>query len=124
MGWTMEQLFRDGIMPREMCCPKKQEYKDTMHLLDELESDMKKELTKEQADLLENYKEYFSLLATLENEECFIQGMALGTRLTAEAFLSGKDNSEEGFKIRLLIENLVAFLIREIYLRRMEDACI
>lgn len=30
MGWTMEQLFRDGIMPREMCCPKKQEYKDTI----------------------------------------------------------------------------------------------
>ena len=94
MRWTMEQLFRDGIMPREMCCPKKQEYKDTMHLLDELESDMKKELTKEQADLLENYKEYFSLLATLENEECFIQGMALGTRLTAEAFLTGKDKTE------------------------------
>ena len=55
---------------------------------------MKKELTKEQADLLENYKEYFSLLATLENEECFIQGMALGTRLTAEAFLTGKDKTE------------------------------
>lgn len=48
----------------------------------------------EQADLLENYKEYFSLLETLENEECFIQGMALGTRLTAEAFLTGKDKTE------------------------------
>lgn len=65
-----------------------------MHLLDELESDMKKELTEEQADLLENYKEYFSLLATMENEECFIQGMALGTRLTAEAFLTGKNKTE------------------------------
>lgn len=94
MGWIMEQLFRDGIMPREMCCPKKQEYKDTMHLLDELESDMKRQLTEEQAEMLENYKEYFSLLATLENEECFIQGMALGTRLTAEAFLIGKDKTE------------------------------
>ena len=50
MGWTMEQLFQDGIMPREMCCPKKQEYKDNLHLLDELESDMKKELTEEQAN--------------------------------------------------------------------------
>ena len=94
MGWTMEQLFREGIMPREMCCPKKQEYKDTMHLLDELESDMKKQFTEEQAELLENYKEYFSLLATLENEECFIQGMALGTRLTVEAFLTRKDKTE------------------------------
>ena len=28
------------------------------------------------------------------NEECFIQGMALGTRLTAEAFLTGKDKTE------------------------------
>lgn len=94
MGKTMEQLFRDGIMPRELCYPKKQEYVDTMHLLGELESDIKKQLTQEQTELLENYKEYFSVLATLESEECFVQGMALGTRLTAEAFLIGQDKTE------------------------------
>lgn len=94
MGKTMEQLFHEGVMPREMCYPKKREYVDTMHLLDELESDIKKQLTQEQVEMLENYKEYFGVLATLESEECFVQGMALGTRLTAEAFLTGQDKTE------------------------------
>lgn len=42
--------------------------------------------------------------------------------LGAVTLLSG--STPQGIKKRQLNENLVAFLIREIYLRRMEDACI
>ena len=51
MGWTMEQLFQDGIMPREMCCPKKQEYKDTMHLFEIEVSENLAEKLKQREDI-------------------------------------------------------------------------
>lgn len=94
MEKIMEGIFRGGIMPEELCCPKKKEYVENMHLLTKLEDKMKKQMTQELAGMLDVYKEHLSILSEMENEECFKQGMSLGIRLTAEAFLLGKDKNE------------------------------
>lgn len=82
----MEKMFYDGIMPREMCCPEKKEYRQTMKLLSILEEELCDGLTPEQFRMLEDWKGYQLTLNTFENEEHFIQGLSLGIRMTAEAF--------------------------------------
>ena len=36
--------------------------------------------------MFQDYKEYATRLTTMENAENYIQGMAMGVRITAEAF--------------------------------------
>ena len=86
----LERLFYDGIMSREKCCPEKKDYQDTMKLCDTVEQEFAALLSKDEAKMFQDYKEYASSLTTMENAESFMQGMALGIRLTAEAFTFGR----------------------------------
>lgn len=83
---ALEKLFYDGIMPREICCPRKKEYKQSMQLCGMIEEKLTADLSPEQVKLFEDYKNCVSKLDTMENEEHFVQGMALGIRITADAF--------------------------------------
>lgn len=74
----LERLFYDGIMPREKCCPEKKDYQDTMKLCDTVEQEFAALLSKDEAKMFQDYKEYASSLTTMENAESFMQGMALG----------------------------------------------
>ncbi|MDO4556424.1 MAG: hypothetical protein Q4B70_14990 [Lachnospiraceae bacterium] len=91
---VMGQIFCEGLMPRETCCPVKREYKDTMELCDAVEQDLVSNLTPKLAEMFKDYKDYAVRLSTMENEEHFIQGMALGIRITAEAFTLNADKTE------------------------------
>lgn len=82
----LERLYYDGIMPRERCCPRKKDYHDTMQLCDTVEQEFISLLSKEQKSMFQDYKEYATRLTTMENAENYIQGMAMGVRITAEAF--------------------------------------
>ncbi|MDD2979255.1 MAG: hypothetical protein PHN80_04710 [Hespellia sp.] len=86
----MEKIFYDGIAPGEMCNPKKKEYWDTLKLYNVLEQEFRALLTPEQIQMLDDFKEYRGKMATLENEEHFVQGIALGIRMTSEAFVMGQ----------------------------------
>lgn len=90
----LERLFYEGIMPREKCCPTKKDYYNTMKLCDNVEQEFIALLSKEQARMFQDYKEYASSLTTMENAESFMQGMALGIRITAEAFTLGDSKTE------------------------------
>lgn len=82
----LERFFYDGIMPREMCCPHREDYRENLQLCSTVEKEFLAHLSPELKTLFEDYKGYALRLTTLENEEHFIQGMSLGIRMTAEAF--------------------------------------
>ena len=90
----MEQMFYEGVMPREQCCPRKKEYHDTMKLCNTVEVEFASHLSPELAQMFLDYKDYLAQLAAMENGEHFMQGMAMGIRLTAEAFTL-EDNKTE-----------------------------
>lgn len=83
----MEKIFYDGIAPGEMCNPKKKDYWETLKLFNVLEQEFRALLTPEQIQMLDDFKEYRGKMSTLENEEHFVQGMAIGIRMTSEAFV-------------------------------------
>ena len=83
----LERLFYDGIMSREKCCPEKKDYQDTMKLCDTVEQEFAALLSKDEAKMFQDYKEYASSLTTMENAESFMQGMALGMVYTQEKIL-------------------------------------
>lgn len=90
----MEQLYYEGFMPREQCCPRKREYSDTLKLCDTVEKELISHLSPESVQMFKDYKDYAAKLTTMENGEHFIQGMAIGIRLTAEAFTLEENKTE------------------------------
>ncbi|MFQ9716155.1 MAG: DUF6809 family protein [Blautia sp.] len=91
---VLEHFYYEGLMPREICCPGRQEYRDALTLCETAEEELKEHLTPELAKLLEDYKSYMLRITTLENETHFVQGMALGIRMTSEAFLLEEPKTE------------------------------
>lgn len=90
IGKQIEQLFYNGITPRELCYPDSPEYKETQKLRSTLEEEFRNTLTGEQVKMLDDLKEYHYKLVSMENEVCYEQGLAFGIRITAEAFIKGK----------------------------------
>lgn len=91
---VLENFYYEGLMPREMCCPRRKEYRDTIQLCETVEQELASHLSPELAALFQDYKEYMSQIATLESEEHFVQGMALGMRMTAEAFILDEEKTK------------------------------
>ena len=92
---VLEYFYNEGLMPREMCCPRRQEYRDALELCETAERELKEHLTPEFAGLLEDYKANLIRISALENEAHFVQGMALGIRMTSEAFILEEEKTEE-----------------------------
>lgn len=59
----MEQMFYEGVMPREQCCPRKKEYHDTMKLCNTVEVEFSSHLSLELAQMFQDYKDYSAQLA-------------------------------------------------------------
>ena len=70
------------------------ERKNTMKLCNTVEVEFASHLSPELAQMFQDYKDYSVQLAAMENGEHFIQGIAMGIRLTAEAFTL-EDNKTE-----------------------------
>lgn len=91
---VLEHFYYEGLMPREMCCPRRKEYRDMIQLCETVEQELSSHLSPELAVLFQDYKEYMSQVATLESEEHFVQRMALGIRMTSEAFMLEEPKTE------------------------------
>lgn len=77
----MEQMFYEGVMPREQCCPRKKEYHDTMKLCNTLEVEFASRLSPELAQMFQDYKDlffvkYFSLKKA-SKFPVFVKGFSL-----------------------------------------------
>ena len=91
----MEQMFYEGVMPREQCCPQKKEYHDTMKLCNTVEVEFASHLSPELAQMFSGCTKIIqrSLLPWRTGSILF-KGIAMGIRLTAEAFTL-EDNKTE-----------------------------
>lgn len=87
MKTLLETIYNHGLNPNEMCCPDKKEYHQTIELCRTLEQELKQSLPQEKVKMFDDFKEYYLRISAYENEENFIQGMALGVRMTSEAFI-------------------------------------
>lgn len=65
-----------------------------MKLCNTLEVEFASRLSPELAQMFQDYKDYSAQHTAMENGEHFMQGMAMGIRLTAEAFTL-EDNKTE-----------------------------
>jgi len=83
----MERLFYGEIVPGEKYVPQTQDYDDTMELCRTAEMELLGQVQSYAGDLFRDYKTYSKKLTVLQNKECFIQGLALGIRMTSEAFI-------------------------------------
>lgn len=84
---TLSQFFYQGLMPRELCCPKHEPYHLALRECERLEEKIQKLENEECKKLLREIQKLHTKLTVMENEECFIQGFSLGTRFTSEAFV-------------------------------------
>lgn len=91
---TLSQFFYQGLMPRELCCPKQEPYRVVLKECEGLEEKIRKLENEECKKLLRELQQLHTELTVMENEECFIQGFSLGTRFTSEAFVRGGQREE------------------------------
>ena len=91
----LEELFYHGIMPREWCHPHKRAYGQLGSRCKKAETELLGQLPPECMASFAEYKACMDQINTLEEEEHFIQGLALGIRLTAEAFLVGEQEESD-----------------------------
>ena len=90
----LEKIFQEGILPSENCYPRKKEYRQIMQQCEKQEGAILAKLDPEMQDMLNTYKNILQTLISMENEECYIQGLSLGIRLASEAFILGKCGTE------------------------------
>lgn len=95
MKTLMELIYEQGLIPWEDNHPDKQEYDDLLQLTECVEKDLKAVLEGNAAEMFREYQEYVGKSTELEKEECFTQGLSLGIRLAAEAFLNGRKRKTE-----------------------------
>ncbi|MCD7814119.1 MAG: hypothetical protein LUH20_08770 [Lachnospiraceae bacterium] len=86
LGWLFDERFVSG----EGCFSQTNEYEDTQELRDTAEVELREQLSVGAADLFDAYKEYSGKITEQKCRECWVQGMAQGIRMTAEAFLTGE----------------------------------
>lgn len=87
MREIIDKLFMDGMEPKEVAHPTKPEHIQALNTCKRLEKELQKKLTDEQIVLFEEYMTEYAVKRSYEQEEYFALGMAMGIRLTSEAFL-------------------------------------
>ncbi|MCC8102049.1 MAG: hypothetical protein LIP11_07245 [Clostridiales bacterium] len=83
------RLFDERYLSEEVCFPQTCEYQDILELCDTAEEELRAQLSVGAADLFDAYKDYSEKITEQKCREYWIQGMAQGVRMTAEAFLTG-----------------------------------
>lgn len=91
-GMDMKKLFYDRIVLSGKQIPHTHEYDSTTELFSVVKEEMVAQMPESAKAMYVDYENYADKLTTLQNEECFVRGMALGIRITSEAFiLDGND---------------------------------
>lgn len=84
------ELFNEGIIFTERIYPKNREYYSKVSMAEKQMEKLKKQLSDEQLEMLEDFLEIQNCQDAIYNEETFRMGVSLGVRLTAEAFILGE----------------------------------
>lgn len=83
-------LFNEAVSFAERVYPQDREYHSQVSMTERQKEKLKKNLTTEQIEMLEDLLETQNSYDAIYNEETFRLGVSLGVRLTAEAFLLGE----------------------------------
>lgn len=84
------ELFNEGIIFTERIYPQSREYFSKVSMAEGQLEKLKKRLTDEEIEMLEDFLEIQNRQDAIYNEETFRLGVSLGVRLTAEAFILGE----------------------------------
>lgn len=93
-GPNMKKLFYDRIIPKQKHIPKTREYEDTSELFNVADEELREQMSAGMEAMYIDCRSYAERLAILQNEESFMQGMALGIQLMAEAFIQDEEKTE------------------------------
>lgn len=85
----ISDLYAEGISRAELILPKGEEYQRCCGKRTEKEKKLMDNLSKEQQQLFDDFMCAYSEVGAHHDQENFRQGVALGIRITAEAFLLG-----------------------------------
>lgn len=86
------ELYANAVSRAELIVPEGSEYMEACERRAEAEELLRKSLSEQQKALLENFIVVCRTAQKIEDEETYRQGVSLGVRITAEAFVSGRIN--------------------------------
>lgn len=87
----IDELLRESASRAEKCCPKNPDYRLHCKKACDLENDLTSQLNEKQRSVFLEYVNEKLIEVGMEIEEAFRQGVSLGVRFTAEAFLLEKE---------------------------------
>lgn len=82
----LEKLY-DSIYPKSQRSSQDKNYEETKELCKILEKEMTELMPSDLKAMFQDYKEYVSNLVQMRQKEFYINGLALGIRITSEAFM-------------------------------------
>lgn len=88
----IRELYEEAVSRAELIVPEGSEYMEACERRAEVEALLRKALSEQQKALLENFIAAYRMVQKIEDEETYRQGVSLGVRITAEAFVSGRIN--------------------------------
>ena len=94
MESIIAELFYGNITPSERSYRKAGEYAHILQLVTRNEENLTETLTEAQKETFEKFKDGTSELSSMTEVTAFTLGFKLGLRLTAEAFVDGRDDQE------------------------------
>ena len=94
MESIIEELYYGNITPSERSFRRTGEYAHILQLVTRNEENLTETLTEAQKETFEKFKDGTSELSSMAEITAFTLGFKLGLRLTAEAFVDGRDDQE------------------------------
>ena len=94
MESIIAELFYGNITPSERSYRRTGEYAHILQLVTRNEEELTQTLTEAQRETFEKFKDGTSELNGMTEVTAFTLGFKLGLRLTAEAFVDGRDDQE------------------------------
>ena len=94
MSETIEELYYGNITLSERSFRRTGEYAHILQLTTRNEEELSETLTEAQKETFGKFKDSTSELSSMTEVTAFTIGFKLGLRLTAEAFVDGRDDQE------------------------------
>ena len=85
----IRELYEDAVSRAELIMPEGIRYQTCCERKEEAEQQLKETLSAHQRELFEQFLAAQAYVRNIEDEETYRQGVSLGVRITAEAFVRG-----------------------------------
>lgn len=92
---TLENLYYGNIVPADKDIRRGSEYSKLLNLSVRNEEKLLPTLSKEQKLIFEKYKDCVIEMNSISEKEAFVEGMKLGIKIIAEAYLGNSHNFDE-----------------------------